>query len=116
MRRHDITRPGRPAIPDDLRRQLLTQRLDLLEREREHAERAEATLRRIEDADHDVSDGVAEEARRARALAADALRLGIRDTFRVGASLEELARMSGLDLIDVRSVLSDAGVDPEPER
>jgi hypothetical protein len=100
-------------LPGPTRQELLGQRLDLLHREAEHAERARELMREAERSARAGDGALLEEARRAVRLADETLALGLRDTHRVGASLELLAQTSGLDVGRVRRSLLEGGVAPE---
>jgi len=110
------TDASRSPLPDDVRGEMRMHRLDLLRREAEHAERTRAIRMEVEGASPPASPELLSESRRTERLAAEALRLGVRDTHRVGASLRDLVSASSLDEAAIRRILTDAGVDPEEVR
>jgi hypothetical protein len=93
-----------------VRRTLRAQRLRLLERESANLERARELFGQIRDsvARGGHAGGVLREAERAVALAEEARRLGILDARRVGATMEDLSRASGLGSEDLETMLSGA--------
>jgi hypothetical protein len=92
--------------PEVVRRTLLEQRLGLLALEREHVARARQVVDKIESGDRAGSDAVLLGARRSRELAETALRLGVLDTERVGATSEQLIAASGLSADEIASIVA----------
>lgn len=95
---------------DRVRMSLRAQRLRLLERESAHLARARHLLEQIQGTVARGGDagGVLREAGRAVALAEEARRLGVIDARRVGASMEDLSRASGLGSEDLETLLFGA--------
>lgn len=102
--RPDVLRTN-PFLPPELRDELRRQRLELLRQESAHATQTQDLLAGLER--HATSPALAEEARRSAELGRRALQLGLRDTARVGATLEDLAEASGLSHGEIRRLLED---------
>jgi hypothetical protein len=102
--RADVPRTN-PYLPPDVRDDLRRQRLELLRQESEHATQTQAILADLER--RPISAALAEEARRSAELGRRALQLGLRDTARVGGTLEDLAEASGLSHDEIRRLLED---------
>jgi hypothetical protein len=86
------------------REELRRARLELLNREREHAASARALLDDLR-ATPSTAPEILAEATRSAELAQSALRLGVVDTHRVGATLDELAEASGLTAEQLETIV-----------
>jgi hypothetical protein len=102
--RPDVLRTN-PYLPPEVRDELRRQRLELLRQESEHATQTRDILNGLER--QPISAALSEEARRSAELGRRALQLGLRDTARVGATLEDLAEASGPSHGEIRRLLED---------